>query len=165
MDILTIAALSGLNPEIEKIDLINQNDNYFNNTNEEFLDLKKTYFFVNNYEYKLDLIKKYIESFALNNSYEVNLSLNTINNSTKFLDNLSSSIVDQIDLKSIYTSSYGTIVFDIEKSNSEIFSLEIGKKEFGYFIEKKGVDIKQVDALKIDELNKDLLTDLNKFFE
>lgn len=164
MDILTTTILS-LNPSAEKSMFFNQVVTENVAENEEFFDLKRTFFFVNNYNSKIDYIKKHLESFTINSYYSDEIKPSIISNAFSFLDNLSPSIIEQINTQGIYSTSYGTIVFDIEKPNNEIFSLEIGKNEFGYFIEKEGVDVIQVDALKIDEMKKNLLTDLNTFLE
>jgi hypothetical protein len=166
MDILTTTTLLGLNPDVEKSKFLNESILEDIVENEVFFDLKKTYFFVNNHQSKIDHLKNHIATFLENINENEVLSLNVVNNAFNFLDRLNSNIVDELNFDNVYTTSYGTIVFDYENKNeSSVFSLEIGKKEIGYFIEKNDIDIKQVDAVEIEKINEELITDLINFFE
>mgnify|MGYP003625625154 CR=1 FL=1 len=166
MDILTTTTLLGLNPDVEKSKFLNETSLENLTENGMFFDLKKTYFFVNNQQSKIDYLKDYIATFLNDVTKDDVISLNVVNNTFSFLDKLNLTIINELDLDDIYTTSYGTVVFDCQnRNNNSVFSLEIGKKEFGYFIEKDGIDIKQVDAIEIEKVNEELITNLINFFE
>lgn len=71
--------------------------------------------------------------FQLLNLKEISADVH--NNAYNLLVNLPEFILDKIDIENIYTSQYGTVMIDFEFSESNIFSLEIGKNSVGYFSE------------------------------
>jgi hypothetical protein len=166
MDILTTTTLLGLNPDVEKSKFLNEISLEDLTDNSMFFDLKKTYFFINNQQTKIDCLKEHIASYLNDFTRDDTISLNVVNNTYSILDKLNLTVINELDLDDIYTTSYGTIVFDCQnRKNNSIFSLEIGKKKFGYFIEKDGIDIKQVDAVEVEKINEELITNLINFFD
>lgn len=79
----------------------------------------------------INIIKNKI--FQLHNLKEISSDVH--NNAYNLVINLPEFILDKIDIENIYTSQYGTLMIDFEFLESNIFSLEIGKKSIGYFSE------------------------------
>lgn len=81
--------------------------------------------------------------------------------------NTAKSLKKYIDCDVLITS-YGTLVFEwiLKNKTSDLFSLEIGAKQFGYFIEIEDQTFKAVDLAEfnIKEINT-LLSDLKKFLK
>lgn len=153
------------NPEIQKLSIFidsayREREQYYG---EELIDLKDAFYF-NKTSDRTDFIKEHIVS--LNNSINIDskISENVINNTNSILDELYPSIVEELDINNITTTTYGTIVMDWEKDIDNVFSLEIGLDEIGYFIEKNGIDLKQVDSIILeDSVKRILLQDLSSF--
>nr|WP_297306410.1 hypothetical protein [uncultured Flavobacterium sp.] len=79
------------------------------------------------------------ESTRLNNLIEnikvANVSNEVLNNSINILKNLPSLFLSNFNEENLYSSSYGTIVLEFYKADNSIFTIDIGKKSFGYFSE------------------------------
>lgn len=161
-----------LDPLIEKTQLQNLFvDSYnANDFDEEIIyDYRESYFLTKiDFLDSVSKIKNRISEFV-NLNAEDKISPAVYNQSVRIIDALSPSLWDKIGDKNIYASSYGTLIFDWEKSDDDIFSLEVGNKSFGYFIENNGKDVKQVDQLMIDDKFEKqsvlLLEDLSQFID
>lgn len=105
------------------------NDSYY--VEEIFQVTQKNYFEDFLCSDNINIIKNKI--FQLLNLKEISADLH--NNAYNLLVNLPEFILDKIDVENIYTSQYGTLMVDFEFFDSNIFSLEIGKKSVGYFSE------------------------------
>jgi hypothetical protein len=92
----------------------------------------------------INIIKNKI--FQLHNLKEISADVH--NNAYNLLINLPEFILDKIDIENIYTSRYGTVMIDFEFFESNIFSLEIGKKSIGYFSEIDSSTFLFCDELK-----------------
>lgn len=166
MPLLTSTFIA-LNPDIEKYQYANRR-NYFQETGTEEIDdttdLKNAYFLHNNsFDSKVELIKAEIIDYFSSNDEEIKISNRVYNNAIDIIDQLYPSLWDKINFDNIYASNYGTIIFDWEKENGDVFSLEVGSEKIGYFIEIDGNDIKQVDELQVNESDK-IITDLQNFY-
>lgn len=167
---LLSSTLLSFSPDVEKLKFLTQrNDFEFVVLNETIDDIKDIYFLKSNLDNYLNKLKSSLFVFSETNpSWDVKISHDVLNQSIKILENLYPSFYEILDESNIYPTNYGTIIFDWEKSTDELFSLEIGKDSFGYFIEKKNIDEKQIDSLSLadDEFEnsmKKLLTDLSVF--
>jgi hypothetical protein len=108
-------------------------------------------------------ISKYLEEENIHKEVQIN--------TIKVVESLSEFFIDNIDLDSIYPSSYGTVLVDFEKDNN-IFSIEIGTKSIGYFSEVESVtydfceesfiDDNEKFNLTIGKLNNDFLNFYNR---
>lgn len=161
-----LTSLLALNPEIEKYSFLNKNSIKVETLlyEEELIDLKSTYHFTGiEKNDKSDLLK--IQIFHLFNSPDktTRISSDVLSQCYLFIDNLYPSVIEQLDFDNVYSTPYGTVVFDWEKDVDNAFSLEIGAKELGYFIEINGTDNKQVDSLNFQESKNELLKDLSSF--
>jgi hypothetical protein len=161
-----LTSLFTLNPEVEKFSFLNKNKIQMENIflEEEVVDLKHTYHFtgmVSNE--KSDFLKRHILGFFISSDDNIKISADVLSQCYSFTDNLYPSVLEQLEIDDVYSTSYGTVVFDWEKDVDNAFSLEIGAKELGYFIEVNGTDDKQVDSLKLDEAKNELLQDLSSF--
>jgi hypothetical protein len=110
---------------------------------------------------KCDFIKRNISNYLQEENIQTDVQINTY----RVIENLSEFFIDNVDLNSIYTSKYGTVLIDFEKNNN-IFSIEIGVKSIGYFSE---IDTKTIDFCEetfIDNENNlsSSLSKLNKSF-
>ena len=104
--------------------------------------------------------------FFNNLDEDLKIGQEVFNNSLKIIDDLYPSLSQELNVDKLYPTSYGTVIMDWEKGNGDIFSLEIGSKSIGYFIEKNGRDIKQVDEKEIvSNTLEELFTDLETFIE
>lgn len=128
------------------------------------LDLKNL-FLLNtlNFNDNLVRIKNELKSYTESNDPDQKISADVFNNSYRFLDNIPPSAIEQLTLDNIYVSNNSTVVFDWEKSSDDLFSLEIGNKSLGYFVELNGVDIKQVESLSL--INSEFENTSRKVFE
>lgn len=164
MELLT--SLFTLNPEVEKFSFLNRTNIEMESIflDEEIVDLKDTYHFtgivINE---KSDFLKRQVLDFFNSADGSIKISADVLAQCYSFIDNLYPSVLEQLDIDDVYSTSYGTVVFDWEKDVDNAFSLEIGAKELGYFIEVDGTDDKQVDSLILDESKNELLQDLSSF--
>lgn len=161
-----LTSLFTLNPEVEKFSFLNRSNIEMENVylEEEVVDLKHTYHFtgiISNE--KSDFLKRQVLDFFNSADSNVKISADVLSQCYSFIDNLYPSVLEQLDIDDVYSTSYGTVVFDWEKDVDNAFSLEIGAKELGYFIEVNGTDDKQVDSLILDESKNELLQDLSSF--
>jgi len=159
-------SLFALNPEVEKLSFLNRSNIEMENMffDEEIIDLKHTYHFtgvLNNG--KSDLLKNHISDFFNTSDNNIKISAEVLSQCYSFIENLYPSVLEQLEIDNVYSTPYGTVVFDWEKDVDNAFSLEIGAKELGYFIEVNGSDDKQVDSLLLDESKNELLQDLSSF--
>lgn len=90
-------------------------------------------------------------------------SKNVLNETFKLIDKLNPIALQKLSSQNIYISPYATIIFDWEKNFEDVFSLEIGSSQIGYFIEVQNKDWKQVDAANPDTHFKTLIKDLMSF--
>lgn len=152
---------SGLNPDIDKYKFVNKKDR--NVHFEERENVQKKHFILNKDIDDIDdVVKIKIQSLAeLKENWDgvgaKKLTPIVINNAINIIDNISPFYLTKLDEHNIYSTNYGTIIFDwefeSEKVGESIFSLEIGKKSIGYFSEKNGETSQQVDSLNIDKQN------------
>ena len=131
---------------------------------EEINDIKSTFHFIK--ETNSDEIKS-LKDKILDLYYdcdELNKpSNNVLSQSFKLIDRLNPIALQNLSLQNIYISPYSTIIFDWEKNMEDVFSLEIGSSQIGYFIEVENKDSKQVDAKNLDFYFKTLIEDLMSF--
>jgi len=161
-----LTSLFTLNPEIEKFSFLNLSNIEMESVylEEEVVDLKHTYRFTGiTSNKKLDFLKDHVLDFFNSADANVKISADVLSQCYSFIDNLYPSVLEQLEMDDVYSTSYGTVVFDWEKDVDNAFSLEIGAKEIGYFIEVNGTDDKQVDSLLLDESKNELLQDLSSF--
>jgi len=165
---LTSTFLS-LSPDVEKLQYFTQNiynDDYID---ESLIDLKDYYLSYMDNDNSFEKIKSLLVSLSSKNpNIEEEIGFNVLNQGIRILESIYPSISDKLDLDNIYTSNYGTVIFDWEDLDDKLFSLEIGKDSIGYFIEKEGKNYKQVDLLSLNEEEFDnttniLLKDLSNF--
>ncbi len=167
---VSTSTLLSFSPDVKKHRFFNQK-----NISEQFVldepevDIKESYFLKYNLYNFFDKIKYSLLGFLeTNTKWDVKINSDVFNQSIKILENLYPSIYENLEEDNIYPSNYGTIIFDWKKSENELFSLEIGKDYFGYFIEKNEIDVKQIEFLSLgnDKFNnsmKILLNDLSDF--
>lgn len=161
-----ITSLFTLNPEVEKFGFLNRSNIEMESAylDEEVVDLKDTYHFTGiSSNEKSNLLKSHILDFFNSADVNVKISADVLSQCYSIIDNLYPSVLEQLEIDDVYATSYGTVVFDWEKDVDNVFSLEIGAKELGYFIEVNGTDDKQVDSLLFDESENELLQDLSMF--
>jgi arginyl-tRNA synthetase len=160
------------NPDIDRRNLLRawlkeQQQEVFYKEELDDLDLTGCYEFVGNDNgYKRSEV---IKNFIFDNIYksldeDIKISLDVLNYTHKFLDKLYPSLIEELEEENIYSTPYGTVIFDWEKDDDNVVSVEIGANKLGYFIEKAGVDVKQIDSVSLeDEENFELLQDLSLF--
>lgn len=161
-----LTSLFTLNPEVEKFSFLNRSNIEMESCylEEEIVDLKHTYHFTGiTSNEKSDFLKSHILDFFNSADANVKISADVLAQCYSFIDNLYPSVLEQLEIDDVYSTPYGTVVFDWEKDVDNAFSLEIGAKELGYFIEVNGTDDKQVDSLVLDESKNELLQDLSSF--
>ncbi|WP_415830606.1 hypothetical protein, partial [Gillisia limnaea] len=155
-----------LNPEVEKFSFLNRTNIEMESVylEEEVIDLKYTYHFTGLLSNeKSDFLKRQILDFFNSPDENIKISADVLAQCYSFIDNLYPTVLEHLEIDDVYSTSYGTVVFDWEKDVDNAFSLEIGAKELGYFIEVNGTDDKQVDSLILDESKNELLQDLSSF--
>lgn len=145
----------------------NENSEELNYTTEEpMIDIKDTYYITTiPYYDRLSSIKQQLLSYVGTGDDEI--SPRVYNNSLRILERISPLVYEKLQNDGLYTTNNRTVVFDMEKSD-DIFSLEIGKDVLGYFIEKDGIDVLQIDKLSLNEMefeqtSSKVLSDLQKF--
>lgn len=97
------------------------------------------------------------------------MKIQILNNFFNVCNNLIDSNKVNLDLYNIYPSQHGTIIVDFEIGDN-IFSLEIGKEDIGYFVEIDGKTFKVVDIISIREKDfsitmEQLNNDLSEYFD
>lgn len=158
MSIIASTLLS-LNPEIRRYEYLNKHiaieDGIEAETiieDENIIDLKSCYYLNNipgNYS---EIIKTELIKFSNQiDSSDSKISPDVLNQSLKIVDFIYPSLVEKLNIENVYSTSYGTVIFDWEYSNDNLFSLEVGKDSLGYFIEKNGSDVKEIDSLSLEE--------------
>lgn len=159
-----LTSLLGLNPEVEKFPFVEER-----NVDKETLTTEVQYpinvfhFTGLDFKDKSQVIIKQLMDWFVYATDENRFSANVLALTYAFVESLYPSMIEQLDLEDIYTTDYGTVIFDWEKDKDNIFSLEIGASQIGYFIEVNGIDIKQVDAANLTDTKEALLKDLNDF--
>lgn len=150
-------------PEIEKRKYIWELDPPHEIHCEQTTDLKSSYLLYNAdiHDFQNEL-EAYVTSFF---SIKKTISKMVLDNSINFIKELYPSILNGINLEDVYTTGYGTVIFDWEIDSDNIFSLEIGASTLGYFIEKNGVSFKQVDERPFKDIQIELLEDLTSFLD
>lgn len=94
----------------------------------------------------------------------LNVTKIIIKNAKYVISTLDEKYCVRLKYDDIYSSSHGTIILDWIVKPDTIFSLEIGKRSCGYFIEKNGKLIKTEDDVyfknndTIGIINKDLVS-------
>lgn len=83
-------------------------------------------------------------------------------NIEEWLDEYGDPAINKMYNYETHKTHYMTTVVDWEKDDSNMFSLEIGKDSFGYFVEIDGNDVIQVDSVKFGEVN-NFVEDLKQF--
>lgn len=161
-----LTGLLTLNPEVEKFSFLNRSNIEMECVylEEEVVDLKHTYHLTGiTGNEKSDFLKRHILDFFNSVDSSIKISADVLSQCYSFIDNLYPSLLEQLEIDNVYSTPYGTVVLDWEKDVDNAFSLEIGAKELGYFIEVNGTDDKQVDSLILDESKTELLQDLSCF--
>lgn len=158
-----LESLVGLNPDIEKISLTDEIPIEW-----VYYDTFKRNIFKSNYSQELnhdkaENLKNTVLGFLQRRIHEVNISSGVLRNCFKLIDYLHPSMLELLDGDSIYQTSNGTVIFDWEKDQDNVFSLEIGSEYIGYFVEIDGIDIIQVDCEKLDINSSNVIKDLSNF--
>lgn len=112
---------------------------------------------------ELEIYKKKIQELSMDRPLKKGLSFGVIDQCLFLIDELNPLSLKEIDLENIYPTELGTVIFDWEKDRDNVFSLEIGLKSIGYFIEVEGKDVKQVDDVVLKDHINILINDLNRF--
>lgn len=161
-----LTSLLTLNPEVEKFSFLNRSNIDMESVylEDEVVDLKNAYHFTGViYNEKGDYLKRQILDFFNSADPNIKISADVLSQCYSLIDNLYPSVLELLDADDVYSTSYGTVIFDWEKDSDNAFSLEIGAKEIGYFIEVNGNDVKQVDSFIFDISKNELLQDLSSF--
>lgn len=83
-----------------------------------------------------------------------NLEPTIINNALNIINQIPPSILYHLRPENIYPSKYGTLILDWEfYDENNIVSFEVAKNSIGYFVEKDGKNIKQVDEITLNDDN------------
>jgi len=83
-------------------------------------------------------------------------------NSKTFLKSIGNYYIEEIT--DIYPNSHGTITIEWEKNSNCKFSLEIGAKNYSYFILNKNNHPKLVNGEDLNNHNQSILQELDKLF-
>lgn len=159
-----LTSFFGLNSEVEKFQFVEERNVYKDSLTTEVENPVNIFRFTDiGFTDKLQVIIKRLEEWFAYSTNGSKISANVLALAYTFLETLYPSMIEQLDLEDIYTTDYGTIIFDWEKDKDNIFSLEIGATQIGYFIEINGVDKKQVDAIDFMVSKEVILKDLNDF--
>lgn len=110
-----------------------------------------------------ELYKNKIQDLSTDQALDKKLSFEVIDQCLFLIDKLNPLSLRKIYYEDIYSTECGTVIFDWEKNSDNVFSLEIGSKAIGYFIEVEGKDIKQVDSVILNKHIDILIKDLNNF--
>jgi hypothetical protein len=162
MSILASTIFS-LSPDVRRYQYMNKHIGYENETeiesiieDEIIVDLKSCYYLNNISGSYSEVIKNQLISFSNqtdDSDSDSKISFDVLNQSLNIIDSIYPSLIEKLNIDNIYSSSYGTVILDWELSNNSLFSLEVGKNAIGYFIEKNGDDVKEVDSLSLSEKN------------
>ena len=162
--------ISGLSPDVRKNSYLATfedsdivvSERPFIFANKEY-DIMTNFCFVNSNDVLVKDISKYLEGENIKKEVQIN--------TIKVIEKLSEFFIDNIDLDSVYISSYGTVLIDFEKEQN-IFSIEVGTKSIGYFSEVKSItndfceesyiDNDEKLCLTIGKLNNDFLNFYNR---
>lgn len=159
-----LTSFLGLNPEVDKFPFVEER-----NVDIEFFTARIEnpvnvfHFTGSGFKNKSQVLIEQLKDWFAYPNDENRISANVLTLAYAFIETLYPSMIEQLELEDVYTTDYGTIIFDWEKNEDNIFSLEVGATQIGYFIEVDGVDIKQVDATDFMESKETLLKDLNDF--
>lgn len=118
-------------------DIAQQNIEYIYDSNNCIQNL---YFLDNHNESVRNKIIEELQNMSVSSKVKIN-SINLI----KELSNL---FIENINPEDFYESSYGTLILDFIKGNSN-FNIEIGQNSFGYFSEIKGNIIHLQEDIRI----------------
>lgn len=152
-------------PFADKLSAIQQDSMVIEtNAEEAIFDINKIYQYSRSTDFiKSDLLKEKILQYHYTLEDNAKISLNVINNAFALVDNLYPSILNELDIHNVTSTPYGTIVIDWEKDIDNVFSLEIGDREIGYFIEVNGKDSKQLGGTPLNSCAEELLSDISNF--
>lgn len=161
-----LESLFTINPDAEKLSIIT--DSYITTPTqyygEEIIDLRKDYLCNNSLSFNnIESIKDVINDLHYSSDDELSISSNVLAQCYLVLDTLYPTIIDNLKTENVYSTPYGTMIFEWEQDQDNVFSLEISAKGIGYFIEKNGTDIKQLDNLILEDSKIILLNDLSNF--
>lgn len=160
---LLLTSFVALNPEVEKFQYVNNYQYNEPTYTERMFDLKSVYLVCSDVKSKNDILKDKINIFHKSKELDLKISSRVLINSHNLLNILSPILLEELDLNNVYSTSYGTLVFDWEKDEDNVFSLELGADKIGYFIEVDGEDVKRVDDVSLKDTKKELLHDLSSF--
>ncbi len=137
----------------------------------QYLDKNRTDAFIETYEN--DIVKGFIQNSKIseieneiykevseiallkdnwNGEGTQKINFQVIDNTLNVLGSIAPSVLYYLCPNNIYPSKYGTIIIDFEFGNKDNYvSLEIAKNSIGYFVEKDGIDYKQIEKLETNE--------------
>lgn len=153
---------AGLNPDFDKKRRLEDNE-YFDNDiiieNYNGSILKNKLLEVTtikaNEESIIDEINN-LSGFNCKDHLADNLDPIIINNALNIINQIPPSILYHLRPENIYPSKYGTLILDWEfNDENNIVSFEVAKNSIGYFVEKDGKNIKQVDEITLNDDNID----------
>ena len=158
MNPLILLPFSGMQlcPDIEKYSFLESNKDSNNVIIiEQLKKITPEYLTLNNKNIKEDIIKE-IELLGIN--------IDVKHNAYFIINKLSDTFFSNFQFENLYKSSYGTLIVDFLEKES-IFSIEIGKKSFGYFCEIndkisclcENIEIEDKYNFSIGNLNKDFI--------
>lgn len=94
-----------------------------------------------------------------------NISPDVFNNALKIYNALPTYVSTNISINDIYNSNVGTIIMDFEIDFDNVFSLEVGKSEIGYFSEINSQTVSFCRNTSIDETSiRKLNSELENFY-
>mgnify|MGYP005832954487 CR=1 FL=1 len=164
MALVTSLLSSALNPDVEKYEFVNKPVLSEESFDEELIDINDIYFYTTNRSSdKMDILKHHLTQFFESSDDDLKISSRVLSHAHMFLDNIYPSLLEDLDIENVYPTPYGTLVFDWEKNEDDVFSLEIGADSIGYFIEIDGSDIKSVDERNLEESKIETFRDLSSF--
>ena len=116
---------------------LGQNIEYVYDSN----DYVQNLYFLDNHE---ESVRNKILEELQNMSVSSKVKINSIN----LIKELSNLFIENFNPEDFYESSYGTLILDLIKGNSN-FNIEIGQNSFGYFSEIKGKIIHLKEDIEI----------------
>ena len=163
LDLLSTTLLT-LNPRADVLEYLTLEHNPIEAVSElDDFDMKDCYI-LNSLRTKNDLLIEELGVYFENIDEDLNIGNEVYVNSSRVLDCLYPSLSQELEFNNLYPTNYGTVVMDWEKESGDVFSLEVGAKSLGYFIEKNGRDIKQVDDMNFhDNTLEEVFNDLETF--
>lgn len=127
-------------------------------------DLKKSFRYTDIIDQsKQTYLKNKLAGWLSPSNHSFRISSEVLSRCFQLIDMLYPSLFEELEIDQVYSTDYGTVVFDWEKDVDNVFSLEVGAQQIGYFIEVDGRDIKQIDQRDLVDSKKELLQDLNEF--